>query len=87
MTFGSKSCIFLIAVLTLIYHDAGGERHFDGSSGMGKAGGKYHTAWKDMKVKYYSGSILGFREYKIRRNPCIIGGKIPFDPNIILLAE
>ena len=26
----------------------------------------------------------GFREHKVRRNPCIIGVKIPFDPNVIL---
>ncbi|HCT92169.1 MAG TPA: hypothetical protein DF613_12455, partial [Lachnospiraceae bacterium] len=27
----------------------------------------------------------GFREHKVRRNPCIIGVKIPFDPNIMTL--
>ena len=25
----------------------------------------------------------GLREHEMRSNPCIIGGKIPFDPNII----
>ena len=27
--------------------------------------------------------FLGFREHEMRSNPYIIGGKIPFDPNII----
>ena len=25
-------------------------------------------------------SVLEFREHEVRRNPCIIGGKIPFAP-------
>ena len=29
--------------------------------------------------------FLGLREHEMRSNPCIIGGKIPFDPNIIIL--
>ena len=31
--------------------------------------------------------VLGFRKHKVRRNPCIIGVKIPFDPNIIVLEK
>ena len=27
--------------------------------------------------------IQGLREHEMRSNPCIIGGKILFDPNII----
>lgn len=27
--------------------------------------------------------FLGLREHKVRSNPCIIGVKITFDPNII----
>ena len=30
-------------------------------------------------------NVLGLREHEMRSNPCIIGGKIPFDPNIIIL--
>ena len=32
-----------------------------------------------------SQASLGLREHEMRSNPCIIGGKIPFDPNIIIL--
>ncbi len=30
--------------------------------------------------------FLGLREHEMRSNPCIIGGKIPFDPNIIIIV-
>ena len=29
--------------------------------------------------------FLGLREHEMRSNPCIIGVKIPFDPNIIMI--
>ena len=29
--------------------------------------------------------ILGLREHKVRSNPLVSWGKIPFDPNIIII--
>ena len=34
-----------------------------------------------------SQASVGLRKHEMRSNPCIIGGKIPFDPNIISITK